>query len=215
MKHRRARLLENLGTGRTFKIAAVIYLVINFLILISVLVTFTGTEKITGVDPRTSAGGPATWPIPAAWVTQFIGLVVILVLLRRCNRCQEGLSRHITTAMEKMSRGDLGWKITLRRGNELAEIADSVTRASESLAERIGRLKTQTRQLTEVGNYLIDSVEADRIGNPNTLKALRRLKICTNRLCSNVEDFQISATPAIPQGMPPKAAEPVDQFQKA
>jgi len=35
--------------------------------------------------------------------------------------------------MEKMSRGDLGWKITLRRGNELAEIADSVTRASESL----------------------------------------------------------------------------------
>jgi methyl-accepting chemotaxis protein len=215
MKHRRVRLLENLGAGRTVKIAAVIYLVISSLVLISVLVTFISAEKIAGDNPGVSALETATWLIPAAWVTHLIGIVVILVLLRRCDGCQEGLARHITTAMEKMSKGDLGWKITLRRGDELAEIADSVTRASESLAERIGRLKTQTRQLTEVENYLIDSVEADRVGNPNTLKALRRLKICTHRLCSNVEDFQISATPAIPQGMPQKPVESIDRFQQA
>lgn len=215
MKHRQLRHAENLGSGRTFRIIAVTYLAVSSLVLLMILAIFIGIFRLTEDDTGQSAVRMPAWAIPATWVTQLVGVVVVSALLRQCAGCRQGPAKRITTAMEKMGKGDLGWKITLRRGDELAEIADSVTRASESLAERIGRLQTQTRQLTEVENYLIDSIEADRVGNPNTLKTLRRLKICTHRLCSDMEDFQVSAAPNISQGMPAGVDEPVDQLQKA
>jgi methyl-accepting chemotaxis protein len=121
-----------------------------------------------------------------------IGLGLISWLTWKCNYGRPGAGRRITTALQKMSQGDLGWKITLRRGDELADVADSVTQASASLADRIVKLQMQTRQLTEIENYLIDSVDTHHI-DPYTLKALRKLKICTSRLNADMEDFQISA----------------------
>jgi methyl-accepting chemotaxis protein len=192
MKGRRVRLGHRLQAGTAITVAGVCYLAagIALLVLFAVSWIFAAVSPSGQVAPffnffRSHA------VIPFAAVT-VIGLIAVAVLLFKCRQCRIGPVKRISSAMEKMSQGDLGWKITLRRGDELAEIADSVTRASCSLADRIGKLQTHTRELTEVENYLIDTVETDRVANPHLMKALRRMKICTHRLHCDIEDFQLS-----------------------
>ena len=100
--------------------------------------------------------------------------------------------------MEKMGQGDLGWKIVLRRSDEMADVAQSISSASQSLAERIGRIKTRTRELTEVEDFLLDSIGSERPINNYTMNALRQLKICTSRLSADIDGFQLSSIAAKP-----------------
>ncbi len=187
MNKRRKWVIRRLKSGPAIKIAVIVYIS-----LASVLVVVTLALFFTA-DPSSSFAKLILSSLPPALSALLvIGVGLIGLLMRKCHHCQLGPGKRITTALEKMSKGDLGWKITLRRSDGLSEVAASITKASESLADRIGRLQIQARQLIEVENFLIDSMETERIYNPYTLKALRKLKICTSRLSANIEDFQVS-----------------------
>jgi methyl-accepting chemotaxis protein len=204
---------KNLESGRALKVTATAYLTTS-----TALLCFT-TILYFSID--TSTAGPSSFfatmlthaPLFLG-AAQLIGLGIIILLAWKCNRCRSGQGKRISTALNKMSKGDLGWKITLRRGDELADMAESVSRASQSLADRIGKLQIQTRQLTEIENYLIDSMDTERNVNPYTLKALRKLKICTSRLNSNMEDFQVSAVSAMMTDVNPRENETIEELEK-
>ncbi len=189
MNKRHEGVIRRLESGRVFKIAFVVYIS-----LASVLVVATMFQFFATVLSSHSNNPVLNYlaPVLACMLAAGTGLTVLV--MRKCRHCQSGPGKRIATALDKMSKGDLGWKITLRRSDNLSEVAMSVTRASESLADRIGKLQIQARQLVEIENFLIDSMETERIYNPYTMKALRKLKICTSRLSANIEDFQVSAS---------------------
>jgi methyl-accepting chemotaxis protein len=192
MRNGRLTLSDNLESGQYTKIGAFIYLP---LALLTTLVSGWLWSQPDGAI-ETGADSIAqlitvNLPLILAGMNIF-GVGFMILLLRKCRCCRSGPARRITAAMEKMSKGDLGWKITLRKGDELASVADSVTNASRSLADRIGKLQSNTRELSALEEFLQDSIESDHTFNPHTLKALRKLKICTTRLKTEVEDFQVS-----------------------
>lgn len=205
---------KNLESGRSLKATVATYLAVSLILL-----TFTTIAYFAGDIPKADTSGSffaavhehAPLFLGAALL---VGLGLIALMVWKCSLCRSGPGRRITTALQKMSKGDLGWKITLRRGDELADVAESVTRASESLADRISKLQLQTKQLTEIENYLIDSIESDGITNPYTMKALRKLKICTNRLNSSMEDFQVSAITTTTSIGGPEKTEPARRLEK-
>jgi methyl-accepting chemotaxis protein len=205
---------KNLESGRALRITAIAYLAASLALL-----SFT-TILYFSIDISIPTSSSAFYAAVLSHAPLFlgsallIGLGLVVLLTWKCNHCRSGPVRRISTALDKMSKGDLGWKITLRRGDELADVADSVTQASQLLANRINKLQSQTRQLTEIENYLIDSMEADRITNPYTLKALRKLKICTHRLSSDMDDFQISAIASMPPNGLPQQDKPVEELEK-
>lgn len=189
---RRMRPFKNLETGRALRVTTIVYFVSSFILFLATTMAYWGVGNgSTGIIGSFFAAMNTHAPLFLG-ITYLIGAGLVLLLNWKCSHCRSGPGKRITTALEKMSKGDLGWKITLRRGDELAGVADSVTRASESLADRISKMQIQTRQLTEVENYLIDTLDANG-ANPYTMKALRKLKICTSRLDSNMQDFQVSA----------------------
>jgi methyl-accepting chemotaxis protein len=212
--HRRKRAFKNLESGRILRIASIVYLSLSPILLSFTTIAYLNTERVAPeVSNSIFAFAISHMPLIIG-VAYLAGLGLVVTLNWKCQRCRLGPGLRITTALKKMSRGDLGWRITLRRGDELADVAASVSRASESLADRIGKLQIQARQLTEVENYLIDSMGADRISNPYTIKALRKLKICTSRLNSSIEDFQISAIPADNTGSRLKPFQTARQMEK-
>lgn len=189
---RRMRPFDRLEMSRFVKIGATIYLSIS-LIILSMAVYMYPQLRIPLAD--SSFGGPGTMAsvMPLVlWAFYFLGLGFIGLLIRKCHRCRPGQGERIAAALDKMGKGDLGWKITLRRGDELAEVADSISRASQSLADRVAGLKSKAEELSGVEEFLLDSIDANEAINPYTLKALRKLKICTNRLISDMDDFQVS-----------------------
>lgn len=193
MKNRRTRLIDSIEMGPPLRATAAAYLIASTICLAAATFIFFLQDSFV------RAGSSSLFLLLTAaccallWLLTLGGAVLVVMLLRRCHICRSGPGRRISTAMEKMSKGDLGWKITLRRSDELADVADSVSRASQLLADRIAKLQAQTRELSEVGDYLDDSLESNRAANPNMLKALRKLKICTNRLQSDIDDFHVSA----------------------
>lgn len=195
MTNRRMRLTLRQISGPALKVAIVAYLAASPALIILVSIVYFGTPTDSPAPTSVFAFTLAHAPVILG-ATQLLGIALIIILTRKCRDCRVGQGQRITSALDKMGKGDLGWKVTLRRGDELAEVAESVTRASESLADRIGKLQLQTRQLTEVESFLLDSLDADRAYNPYTIKALRKLKICTSRLHSGMEDFQISSMAA-------------------
>ena len=132
------------------------------------------------------------------WCFNIISIILLITLRQKCLRCQQDNGQQIITALDKMGKGDLDWKISLHRDTELAGVANSVNNAQKLLAQRISRLQWKTRELTEVEDFLIDSIECSHNYQPHTLKALRKLKICLNRLKSDVDDFQLSLIPKKP-----------------
>lgn len=192
---RRMRPFKNLETGRAIRVTIIVYFITGPILLFFTLMAYWGVgTAATGVTGMIFTALKNHAPISLGMVC-LAGAGLILLLNWKCSHCRSGPGKRISTALEKMSHGDLGWKITLRRGDELAGVADSVTRASESLADRISKMQMQTRQLTEVENYLIDLLDTGGT-DPYTLKALRKLKICTSRLNANMQDFQVSAIAA-------------------
>jgi len=189
MEKRHEGVLRRLGSGPAIKIAVIVYAS-----LASILIAATMFQFIATALSSHSNNPTLNYLAPVLACMLSVGTGMTILIMRKCRHCQSGPGKRITTALEKMGKGDLGWKITLRRHDNLSEVAMSVTRASESLADRIGKLQIQARQLIEVENFLIDSMEMERIYNPYTMKALRKLKICTNRLNANIEDFQVSAS---------------------
>lgn len=142
---------------------------------------------------------------PVVWIMQMGGLIALGYILYRRHKAQAGPLRRIAAALDKMSKGDLGWKITLRQGDALVEMADSVTHASQTLAQRIGRMQGEIHELSEVENYLIDALDTASHDHPSTMKALRKLKICTCRLQADLDEFHLSSAPSVQR--PSQASE--------
>jgi methyl-accepting chemotaxis protein len=182
-----------LESGPAVRAAAIAYVFISLALLSFASFTFFSIDKqiISGWD-STSVQIMA-YAIPALWIFHLVGMGFVYLLVRKCRHCRMGPATRINAAIEKMSKGDLGWKITLRRGDELAEVADSISTASSALAERVGKIQGQTRELVEIEEYMLDSLVGEQHFNPNFLRALRKLKICTNRLSTNIEEFQLSS----------------------
>jgi methyl-accepting chemotaxis protein len=126
------------------------------------------------------------------WALNSLCTALLIVLRRKCQSCQQQAGKQIVTALDKMSKGDLDWKLTLHRNTELAEVADSVNKAQELLTQRISSLQLKTREISEVEDFLFDSIQCDKSFRPHTLKALRKLKICLSRLKLDVDDFELS-----------------------
>jgi len=194
----RNRLMGSLESPGAIKTIALIYISATFaLIAVTVVVYFAA--DVAFIDNDDTPLGRWLFHAPLVLSLAAIpGVALVFLLIRKCRRCQTDAGKRIAGALEKMGRGELGWKITLRRNEELVDVAESLTRASESLADRIGKLQIQARQLTEVESFLIDSIEADRLNNQYTLKALRKLKICTSRLNADMDDFHVSTV--VPTG---------------
>lgn len=202
MKNSRLTLPDNLESGPHIRIGALIHLPLSLLTTLATVWLWLHGDGRMESNPNSIAQFiTVNWPLVLAGMNLF-GAGLLILLLRKCRYCQSGPARRISAAMEKMSKGDLGWKIILRKGDELAPVADSVTNASRSLADRIGRLQSDTRELSALEEFLQDSIEGDRTFNPHTLKALRKLKICTTRLKTGVEDFQLSMTQSRGGGKP-------------
>jgi methyl-accepting chemotaxis protein len=213
MMRRQMWPFKNLDSSQLLRNSVIGYLIGSCLLLSLTIVIYfaTGSPFDHSQSFTTSILHHAPLILGAA---HLMGIGLMIVLIRKCHHCRIGPGQRITTALKKMCRGDLGWKITLRRGDELSEVAESVTRASESLADRINKLQLQTRQLLEIENYLIDSVGAERISSPYTIKALRKLKICTSRLNSHMEDFQISTVGTVKTGVQTAPIETVEEVEQ-
>jgi methyl-accepting chemotaxis protein len=192
MNNRRLKLFDNLGSGPHIRIGALTYLPVALVTIFASGWLWLQSDGAIDADPDTwTETIVVNLPLILA-AMNLVGLGLLVLLLKKCRSCQSGPARRITAAMEKMSQGDVGWKITLRKGDELASVADSVSNASRSLADRIVRLQSDTRELSDLEEYVQDSIESDCGCNRQTLQALRRLKICTTRLKTEVDDFQVS-----------------------
>jgi methyl-accepting chemotaxis protein len=195
MKNRRIRPFANLESGQALKAGVVIYLSISVVSLVAAATIYLNLTMISDQNSNSLFISVLEFLPPALWILHLPGLGIIFLLARKCHHCRLGAGKRISSALDKLGRGDLGWRITLRRGDELADLADYVTRASQSLADRIGKIQAQTRELAEVEDYLLETLEGDSAFKPYTIKALRKLKITINRLKSDVEDFQVSSLP--------------------
>ncbi len=195
MKNRRIRAFANLESGQVLKTGTVIYLSISLVSLVAAATIYLKIAMNSDQNSNSLFISVLAFLPPALWILNLLGLGIIFLLVRKCHHCRLGTGKRISSALDKLGRGDLGWRITLRHGDELADLAYSVTRASQSLANRIGKLQAQTRELAEVEDYLLETLEGDPVFKPYTIKALRKLKITINRLKSDVEDFQVSSLP--------------------
>lgn len=192
MTNRRLRLLDNMESTPYIRIGALVYLFFSLVTTVTMSLIWLSADH-TGDFAVVSWMRHLTTAVPPLAIgLNLLAGAFIAVLLCKCRRCQSGPGQRIAAAMEKMGKGDVGWKIVLRKGDELAPVANSVSRASQSLADRIVRLQSETRQLAEIEDLLQDSLAGNRTVSPHTLKALRRLKICTSRIKAEMEDFQVS-----------------------
>jgi methyl-accepting chemotaxis protein len=196
MSNRRKKVIVSLEAGSVIKIAVIVYASLASVFIVGTIILLIVVERGVVDSKPPFAISLLEYLLPVLAFMLLAGAGLTILLMQKCRRCHLGPGQRIMTALDKMGKGDLGWKITLRRSDGLSEVAASITKASESLADRIGKLQIQARQLIEVENFLIDSMETERIYNPYTLKALRKLKICTSRLSANIEDFQVSTAAA-------------------
>ena len=194
MKNRRMRPFAVVDSGQWLKTGSIVYISVSILLLIISAVFFLNADT---TSPNQSGSFfsfiAAALPI-ALWSVCLMGPILLFLTMGKCLGCILGPGKRLTSAMEKMSRGDLGWRLTLRRGDEMSEVAESVSRASQSLAERIGKMQSEIKGIKEVEEYLIDSISGSRNSNPYFIKALRKLKISTSRLNADINEFQLSMT---------------------
>ena len=195
MEYRRGWMPAKLQAAEVLKIGTIAYLSLSLVILV-LSVAFYLKNDFGLVESSNALLPPVTsWLPPVLWALNLLGFGLIFVLLKKCRHCQSGPAKRISVALDKMGKGDLGWKLILRQGDELAPLADSISHASQALADRVVRLQADTRELSEIENFLIDSIQGQYRPAPHTMKALRRLQICTSRLQSEMDDFQIPAAP--------------------
>ncbi|MCP4569503.1 MAG: hypothetical protein GY841_18155 [FCB group bacterium] len=198
MRNHRPQSLPRLDMSHAVKLGAVLYLSINLVVILAAIITYSYIQ----INPPTGSGSVLKSSVDfmpvVIWMGNIIGMGLIYLLIRHCRQCRSGQGRRISTALDKLSHGDLGWKITLRRGDELAEVADSVTLASKSLGERVAGLQAKAKELAGVEEYLLDSIDTGGGIDPYTLKALRKMKICTSRLLADMEEFQVSSLSSRP-----------------
>lgn len=202
MRNHRTGFIDSWEQSGRFKRACAAYLISSAMLLI----LSAGAYLVSRFSSLTSSGFFFNWVLPyltvCLWAFLTAGTIILFILRKKCRECLAGPGERITSAMKKMSHGDLGWKLILRRGDELAEVADSVSDASRSLAHRIGLMQSQVKGIAEIENYLIDTIGADRLINPGVVTALRQLKINTSRLQANLHDFQISSSVETDAGLP-------------
>jgi methyl-accepting chemotaxis protein len=192
MNNRRVRSKITFDIGKWLKPISLTYLVIAMMFIFITPLLYLN-QNSSGLKNSGSFFDLAAGIFPAvAGIIILTGSILLILTIRKYTYCIMEPGKRLSTAINKMSKGDFGWKLTLRRGDELADVADSVTQASQSLADRIGKLQSGMKGLTEIEKYLIDSVGSTQDINPYFVKALRKMKICTNRLNADLNEFQIS-----------------------
>ena len=191
----RMRLLANLDPNQLFKAATLFFISSNIIMLLFIAIFyFAPDNSILPIDKEITS--LAAHLLPAIlWFCNAICAVLLAFMWRKCHNCRNRFGRQIINALEKMGKGELGWKITLRRGNELSEVANSVSDAHKRLAQRIAEIQTKTREISEAEDFLFDSLGLNRSLRPQTLNALRKLKIGLNRLKSDIDRFHLSLLP--------------------
>ncbi|MEE9441635.1 MAG: hypothetical protein V3V99_03105 [candidate division Zixibacteria bacterium] len=198
MNNRRMRSKIIFNIGKWLKPISLTYLVIALMFIFITPFLYLN-RNIVSLNKSGSFFDLAAGIFPViAGIIVLVGSILLILTIRKCTHCIMGPGKRLSTAIDKMSKGDFGWKLTLRRGDELAEVADSITQASQSLAGRIGKLQSEMKGLTEIEDYLLDSIGSTQDINPYFIKALRRLKICTNRLNADLNEFHISMNDAFP-----------------
>ncbi len=189
----RFRFLTYLDSSQLLKVVILSYTSLNLIsLLVVVIISIVPLMPVDLIDHRTQISSTSTsiYLIGAFCLLNLTAAGTAFLLWRKFKKHQSGAGNQITAALDKIRQGDLGWKITLPGGSELARVADSVSLASESLADRVSTLKVKTRELAEVEDFLVDSLTCDGARKPYTLKALRKLRICISRLRSDMEEFQ-------------------------
>jgi len=212
MNFRRMRPLSWLESSQSLKTSAAIYIIVSLIVSVVSIIAFLKFDTSTLNTQGSQLRAFLVYTPLVLLSLHILGIGLIFLLARRCHRCASGPMKRISAAMEKMGKGDLGWKITLRRKDELADVAASITDASQSLARRINRIQIRTRQLSEVEDYIIDTLSSTAPLNPYMLKALRKLKITTSRLNSDIDEFQVSVMDGhiMTESTSPRIKEPVE-----
>lgn len=179
--------------GTTLKVCVTIYSLISLSLLGTVVGLWLTFEPNLLLNSDTAIHTVFYILSVTLVVVQLSGIGLLFYTVGKFHKSISVPARRVIEAMGKMSRGDLGWKITLQKNDELSEMVTSISNASCSLAERIGRLQSQARELAEVEDYILDALAVDKTSNRHVLKGLRKLKITTSRLNSDIDSFQISA----------------------
>lgn len=186
------RTITSLDVNRLFKTGIYIVVSINITILIAFgIIHFTLFDPVTVDNHKLEYAAAQILPFIIMGFN-FMCTFLLLIFWRKNRHSRNRAGQEIISALDKMSKGDLGWKITLRRGAELANVADSVTKTRELLAERIIGLRMKAEEISEVQDFLYDSINCSCSFKPHTIKALRKLSICLSRLKADVDDFEIS-----------------------
>ncbi len=204
MKNRRMRPIAEMDSGTWLKTGNKVYLAASLTILTATAILFIFSDLQSLKKSGSFFAFIIDYTPILLWISCLLGMGLLFLTNNKCAECILGPGKRLTSAMEKMGKGDLGWKLTLRRGDEMREVADSVSKASQALAERIGKMQSEIRGIAEVEEYLIDSVSAARSPNPYFMKALRKLKISTTRLKTDINDFHVSITES-PQPLSPSS----------
>ncbi|MEZ5360059.1 MAG: hypothetical protein R3F48_14680 [Candidatus Zixiibacteriota bacterium] len=202
MKNRRKRPFAEMETRQWLKAGSIVYISLSLVILVFSAILYLYTDNSRPTQPGTFFSIVNSTLPAILWIGYLAGLGFLIMTMRKCVGCILGPGKRLTSAMEKLGRGDVGWKLTLRRGDEMADVAESVSKASRALADRISKMQSEVKGIMEVEDYLIDSIAITHGSNPFLLKALRKLKISTTRLKTDINDFQVSATDEIPVGFP-------------
>ena len=183
MRFGRLHGILNLASHHFIKSGLLIFIYLNSLFSFATIALISAQINLSHFIPVT------------LWIFNVIGIFLLIVLRQKCHSCQQQAGKQIITALDKMSKGDLDWKLTLHRGTELSEVVSSVNKAQELLTRRISNLQMKTKEIAAVEDFLFDSIQCDGNFRPHTVKALRKLKICLNRLKSDVADFELSLDP--------------------
>jgi len=133
--------------------------------------------------------------IMTGWIALSLPLTALMV--RKCHFCRSQGADKINAVLKEMELGHLGWKLTLSRGQELEELAQSVSSVNTKFAERLEKIHDRSQDLFEIEDYLVDAIKSDGRMRPATMKALRKLKIYTSRLKADIEDFDITHSESI------------------
>src|SRR5688572_28389975 len=112
------------------------------------------TAAAAGVVLLPEAPGWAVWAVAA------LAAGVAVAVLDDFRRRRERALRHAAEALRRLAAGKLGHKLYAGGSPALADLARATNAAAEALADHVGRLDTERRQLRAVLGGMVEGVVA-------------------------------------------------------